>query len=154
MKNKGFFATVIVALLIFIALSLLAVKIEQKNYTYKIVEDYISTLNLVYERTNFEYNVKNALKLQLNGAIKITSNETIVKPFVDILLKSILENKNMPNTFVSMLKIHSQSCKPAMCTLYNYSILTPIEKEIQYKNKKITVKIPANYRIQGIVIGV
>ena len=32
MKNKGFFATVIVALLIFIALSLLAVKIEQKNY--------------------------------------------------------------------------------------------------------------------------
>jgi len=152
MRNKGFFATTIIALLLFIIISLLAIRIEQKNYINETVEDYTSTLNLVYERTNFEYNLKNALKTKLDNEIKINQNENIVKPIVNNFLQTMLLDYNISNTFSSILAIYQTNCGILDCAYYEYTITTPIEKEVQYKNKKINVAIPQNYSMKGRVI--
>jgi len=146
MKNKGFFATVIVALLITLALSILATKLNYKNSVNETIEDYITTLDLVYERTNFEYNLRNVLQINLNRELAKSLDKDIVKPIIDQSLKTFLEETIKDSNFTSILDITSDINSEIE---YMFSIHTSIEKEIIYKGKKIILKIPDQYIIKN-----
>ncbi len=152
MKNKGFFAFIICALLILLTIELVAIKINFNKQQLITDKELIEIKDLSYMRTEFEYNVKNAIKIHLDNAVQITQEQPVLKTSVDELVKSILNDYNFNSTLNSGLLITIFSCGINNCIYYKYSILLPITKEITKNNKIIEFKLPINYSVENTVV--
>lgn len=152
MKSKGFFATVIIALLIFLTLELLLIQINYNNKIFLTEKELIEIKNLTYTRSEFEYNLSNAIKNQLDNELLITQEQPILKTNTDNLVKQILLDYAFSETLSSGLLLTVFPCGELNCAYYRYSILLPIMKQITLNNKTIDIGIPIDYSIENTVV--
>lgn len=150
-NEKGIFSTVIIALLILILLGVLVQIIAAQKNQNETIESIITTKHLTSQRANFEYNIANVLKEQLEYDLNLTQNEDFIEPNIDKDLNTILQDYGIttkPNTELELTHDNSNNNS----VNYNYTIINEMKKTITYNNKTIVVKIPANYSIMGSVI--
>lgn len=152
MINKGFFSIVIIALLLILAISIIGSIIKINIENNKTTKELIEIKDLVYFRTEFEYNLKNIIKTNLDNEILITQNQTILKTNTDLLVKQLLQEYNIPSALVSNLLVNVFECGLVNCAHYRYSILYPISKTISKADKEITLKIPIDYTIENTLV--
>jgi hypothetical protein len=151
-QNKGFFATIIIALIISMIILFIGLNVKYINSEEDFFDNIITTKELEFERNSFEYNLYYLLKYNLDNSSKESQDLDIIKQKIDLILSTyLLENEfyNLPNT---SLLIKVEECFPNDCVFYSYSILNSIKKNIIYKNKEITIGIPMNYTISNMVI--
>jgi hypothetical protein len=152
MKSKGFFATVVIALLIFLSLDLLIININYKNTIYKTQTELIEIKNLQYTRTEFEYNFYNNVKNQLDKDLLITQEQPILKANVDYLAKEILLDYNINAILSTGLLLNIFPCAEFNCAYYRYSILLPVMKTITNNNNSLDFGLPLDYTIENTVV--
>jgi hypothetical protein len=152
MKNKGFFAFIVCALLILITIQIIFIKINYYNKETNLEKELIEIKNLSYTRSEFEYNIQNAIKLNLDNLSLITQEQPILKESTDNLVKQILNDYGFYYTLNSGLLITIFSCGINNCLYYKYSILLPISKELSKENKTIELRLPINFSIENTVI--
>jgi hypothetical protein len=152
MKSKGFFTTIIIALLILLTLELLLIQINYKNNIYHSEKELIEIKNLTYARSEFEYNLSNAIKNQLDNELLITQEQPILKTNTDNLVKQILLDYDILGTLSSGLLLNVFPCGELNCAYYRYSVLLPIMKEISLNNKTIDIGIPLDYSVDNTVV--
>ena len=151
-KSKGFFATVIIALLIILTLELLLIQINYKNKVFQTEKELIEIKNLTYTRSEFEYNISNAIKTQLDNELLITQEQPILKTNTDNLVKQILLDYSLSSTLSSGLLLNIFPCGELNCAYYRYSILLPIIKQTSLNNNTIDIGIPMDYSIENTVV--
>ena len=134
-------------IILFIGLNVKSVNAEEDFYNEIIV-----TKELEFQRNSFEYNLYYLLKYNLDNASKESQDLDIIKAQIDSILKLYLIENEFYTPPITSLLIRVERCFPKDCVFYKYSILNPIKKNVQYKNKEITIGIPLNYTISNIVI--
>jgi len=149
MNSKGYFTTIVVVLLIILLLGTISSRIVEKINTNKTNNELIQIKDLTYSRTEFEYNVKNAIKIQLDNEIQETQEQPILKSDTDILLGKILLDYNISLIFISGLLVQIFDCGDLVCAYYKYSILYDIKKDFSKNKKTIEYKIPIDYFIEN-----
>lgn len=152
MRNKGFFAFTICVLLILIIIELTVIKIDYYNKETNLAKELIEIKDLSYTRSEFEYNIKNAIKIHLDNSILTTQEQPILKDSIDYLVKQILNDYGFSYILISGLLITIFSCGINTCAYYKYSIILPISKDITKNNKTIKLKLPINYSIENTVV--
>jgi len=152
MKNKGFFAFIVCALLILITIEIIVIKIDYKNKETTLQKELIEIKDLTYMRSEFEYNIQNSIKNHLDNLSKITQEQPVLKESTDNLVKQILNDYSFVYNLNSGLLITIFSCGINNCIYYKYSILLPISKTITKENKTIELRLPINYSIENTVI--
>lgn len=152
MNNKAFFSIVIIALLLFLALGIIANIIQINIENNKTQKELIEIKELTYKRSEFEYNLKNTIKTNLDNEILVTQNQTQLKTSTDYLVIQYLQDYNMPFALVSNLLINVYECGLENCVYYNYSILYPISKIYSENNKNIEFRIPIDYSIENTLV--
>ena len=152
MNNKAFFSIVIIALLLFLALGIIANIIQINIENNKTQKELIEIKELTYKRSEFEYNLKNTIKTNLDNEILVTQNQTQLKTSTDYLVIQYLQDYNKPFALVSNLLINVYECGLENCVYYNYSILYPISKIYSENNKNIEFRIPIDYSIENTLV--
>jgi len=151
-KSKGFFATIVVALLIFLSLELLLIQINYKNKILQTEKELIEIKNLTYTRSEFEYNFYNNIKNQLDNELLITQEQPVLKTNADLLAEQILSDYNINSTLSSGLLLNVFPCGELNCAYYRYSILYPIMKTISINNNSLDFGLPIDYTIENTVV--
>lgn len=150
--NKGFFATIITALIISIIILFISLNVKTINAEEDFYNDIIITKELEFQRNSFEYNLYHLLKYNLDYVSKESQDLDLIKEKIDLILENyLLENKFYILPTTSLL-IKVEDCFPNDCVFYKYSILNQIKKNVIYKTKEITIGIPLNYTISNVVV--
>jgi len=152
MTNKGFILAMIFALILTLIISILGIKINYLNKTNQLKKDLIEIKEINYFRTEFEYNLRNAIKTNLDNEIKITQDKLILKKSTDDLVIEILDYYNIPKNISTNLLIKIFECGVVNCAFYKYSFL---EENIIEKSKNelnIKIGIPLGYNIENVLV--
>jgi hypothetical protein len=152
MNHKGFFATIIIALIISMIILFVGLNVKTLNAEANFFENIITTKELEFERNTFEYNLYYLLKYNLDNSSKESQDLDLIKEKIDLILITYLIENEFYSIPITSLLIKIVDCIPNDCVYYSYSILSPIKKDIAYKNKEITIGIPLNYTISNVVI--
>lgn len=151
-QNKGFFATIITALIISMIILFIGLNVKYINTEEDFYNNIITTKELEFKRNSFEYNLFHLLKYNLDNSSKESQDLDIIKERIDFILSTYLIENEFYILPITSLLIKVEDCFPNDCVFYSYSILNPIKKDLQYKDKEITIGIPLNYTISNTVI--
>ncbi len=152
MNHKGFFATIIIALIISMIILFVGLNVKTLNAETNFFENILATKELEFKRNTFEYNLYYLLKYNLDTSSKESQDLDLVKGKIDLILLNYLIENEFYSIPITSLLIKIVDCIPNDCVYYSYSILSSIKKNITYKNKEITIGIPLNYTISNVVI--
>ncbi len=154
MNSKGFITTTIITIILLFVLAIFSLNISKYLEENKLINEIITSKDLVYDRTNFEYNFYNNLKQYLDLKVKTNQNIEELKPNIDLYTNNILNDFNFPlilSTETNLL-VEIIPCGELDCIYYKYSIINKKSKTIIKNNKSISIEIPKNFSIENVVI--